>query len=93
MIPLGQEKAFHTVSQSMFLDNMESSLKRWLKGYLKGRNEYVQLNNRSKKLKKLKPGIPQSCVISTLSIHLYMNSHPTPPNSITIVSYTIAKDG
>lgn len=92
MVALDLSRAFDTVSHTtLFSDimstNIHNQLKRWLIGYLRGRQSYVEFRNTRSKYRKIRQGVPQGGVLSPTLFNLYMCAIPEPPSGINLLSY------
>ena len=92
LVAVDLSKAFDTVNHELLLNDiaelpLNSNLKRFLFSYLRGRSTYVELRGKKSSQKKMKQGISQGGVHSTLLFNLYMSKMPTPPTEVKLVTY------
>ena len=91
-VAIDLSKAFDTVDHQLLLEDINNLplndyVKRFLCGYLRGRQTYVEFRNSRSTFRKVKQGVPQGGVLSPVLFNLYMSSMPTPPGNIKLVSY------
>ncbi len=91
-VAIDLSKAFDTVDHHLLLRDinnlpLNSYIKRFLCGYLRGRQTYVLFRNSTSKYRKVKQGVPQGGVLSPILFNLYMSAMPSPPGNIKLVTY------
>lgn len=84
--------AFDTVNHEILLDDINNLqlnqyIKRFLCGYLRGRQTYVEFRGKRSKFRKMRQGVPQGGVLSPVLFNLYMSKMPLPPGNIKLVTY------
>lgn len=92
LVALDMKKAFDTVQHSKLLrDVNETSMpylvKKWLAGYLRGRETFVEFRGKNSPRRTMKQGVPQGSVLSPTLFSLYLNDIPPPPSTLTLVAY------
>ncbi len=91
-VAIDLSKAFDTVDHYLLLKDinnlpLNAYIKRFLCGYLRGRQTYVLFRNSTSKYRKVKQGVPQGGVLSPILFNLYMSRMPSPPGNIKLVTY------
>ena len=91
-VAIDLSKAFDTVDHHILLRDINNlpldvHIKRFLCGYLRGRQTYVLFRNSTSKYRKMKQGVPQGGVLSPILFNLYMSTMPAPPGNIKLVTY------
>ena len=92
LVALDLTAAFDTVDHTVLLEDLNSTeippaVKKWLYGYLRGRSTVVEYNGKRSKKRKMRQGVPQGGVLSPALFNLYMSKLPSPPPSVSLVSY------
>ena len=85
-------RAFDTVNlerlHSLILDSeLENPIKRWLYGYLSGREQRTQFEGKLSKNIKLNSGVPQGGVLSPFLFCWYLKDLPEPEDGVDIICY------
>jgi hypothetical protein len=91
-VAIDLSRAFDTVDHHILLRDinnlpLDAYIKRFLCGYLRGRQTYVLFRNSTSKYRKVKQGVPQGGVLSPILFNLYMSTMPAPPGKIKLVTY------
>ena len=91
-VAIDLSKAFDTVDHHLLLKDinnlpLNAYIKRFLCGYLRGRQTFVLFRNSTSKYRKVKQGVPQGGVLSPILFNLYMSAMPSPPGNIKLVTY------
>ena len=92
LVALDLTAAFDTVDHTVLLEDLNSTeippaVKKWLYGYLRGRSTVVEYKGKRSKKRKMRQGVPQGGVLSPALFNLYMSKLPSPPPSVSLVSY------
>ena len=92
LIALDLSPAFDTVAIPLLLrvildSSMSPVIKRWLCGYLRGRQSYVEFRGAISRYRKVTQGVLQGGVLSPTLFNAYMAGLPIPPVSIKVFSY------
>ena len=92
LLQLDLSKAFDMVNLDKLLSGLNNStlppaLKRWLCGYLHGRQARTSFRNKISSSRNVKTGVPQGAVTSPCLFNFYLSQMPTPPNGIKIIQY------
>ena len=92
LVALDLKRFFHTVNhevlhQMILKSKLPSFLRRWLYGYLTGREQRTQYEGQLSKSIKLKSGVPQGGVLSPFLFCWYMKDMPKPSEGVEIICY------
>ena len=92
LVALDLSRAFDTVSIPLLLrvilgSSMSPVIKRWLCGYLRGRQSYVEFRGAISRYRKVTQGDPHGGVLSPTLVNAYMAGLPIPPVDIKLFSY------
>ena len=92
LVALDLSRAFDTVSIPLLLrvildSSFSPVIKRWLCGYLRGRQSYVEFRGAISRYRKVTQGVPQGGVLSPTLFNAYMAGLPIPPVDIKLFSY------
>ena len=91
-VAIDLSRAFDTVNHELLIEEiskleLNSNIKRFLSGYLRGRQTYVLFRGQKSRYRKMKQGVPQGGVLSPVLFNLYMSLMPSPPGNIKLFTY------
>ena len=66
---------------------MNDHIKRFLCSYIRGRQTYVVFRGAKSGYRKMKQGVPQGGVLSSILFNLYMSRMPLPTGSVKLMTY------
>ena len=92
LVALDLTAAFDTVDHTVLLEDLYATeippaVKKWLCAYLRGRSTVVEYKGKRSKKRKMRQGVPQGGVLSPALFNLYMSKLPSPPPTVSLVSY------